>query len=195
MPIVVAGYYLLSRLRSQKPAIVWLVVASLVFYTSLGAGYLLVLVGSVLMNFLIARIMLRQPEQTRGRKTALVVGVVANLLLLGGDKYTGFLAENITALLGTDLKAVSATYPVGLSFYTFIQIGFLLDAYVGQVKRLSFVRYAVFGTFFPYVTAGPIVRQDEVLSQLDTPLRKRIGGPVVLVGLTMFAMGLFKKVV
>ena len=196
LPIVVAGYYLLSRtVGSQTPAITWLVVASLVFYASLGAGYLLVLIASVLGNYLLATLMLRLSEADRRRKTVLTGGIIANLLLLGCYKYTGFLADNLNALLGTDFTALSRVYPVGLSFYTFIQIGFLLDAYVGQVRRLSFLRYALFGTFFPYVTAGPLVRQDEVFSQLDTPARSRTGIVSVAVGGTMFAMGLFKKAV
>jgi D-alanyl-lipoteichoic acid acyltransferase DltB (MBOAT superfamily) len=196
LPVVVAGYYLLSRtVRNQAPAITWLVAASLVFYASLGAGYLLVLIASVLGNYLLGRLMMRLPEDSRNRKAVLIGGIVANLLLLASYKYTGFIADNLNAVFGTDFTALVRTYPVGLSFYTFIQIGFLLDAYVGQVKRLSFLRYTLFGTFFPYVTAGPLVRQDEVLQQLDTPVRSRSGVMHIAVGATMFAMGLFKKAV
>jgi alginate O-acetyltransferase complex protein AlgI len=196
LPVVLAGYYALSRMfTSQRAALVWLVAASLVFYALLGPGYVLVLLGSVVGNFLIASYLTRQPEGTRARRVGLIVGIVANLLLLGFYKYTGFLAENINALFGTDFRALAATYPVGLSFYTFIQIGFLLDAYVGQVHQLSFLRYVLFGTFFPYITAGPIVRQQEMFKQLDTPVRERTGVMHIAVGLTMFAMGLFKKAV
>ncbi|AQZ63360.1 Probable poly(beta-D-mannuronate) O-acetylase [[Actinomadura] parvosata subsp. kistnae] len=196
LPIVLAGHYLLTRVfTSQKPALAWLIVASLVFYASLGPGYLLVLLGSVVTNFAFAWQMRRMPEGGRGRRAVLITGIVANLLLLGFYKYTGFLAENINALLGTDLRALAAAYPVGLSFYTFIQIGFLLDTYVGQIERLSFLNYLLFGTFFPYVTAGPLVRQGEVFTQLDTPVRERTGARFLAVGLTMFAMGLFKKAV
>ena len=196
LPIVVAGYYLLGRLfTSQKPALAWLVGASLVFYASLGPGYLLVLLGSVLMNYLVVRAIVGQPEGSRGRRLALTAGIVANLLLLGFYKYTGFLAENVNALFGTEFQAPTATYPVGLSFYTFIQIGFLLDAYVGQFGRMTLLRYALFGTFFPYITAGPLVRHDEMASQLDSPIRARTGLMPIAVGATMFGMGLFKKVV
>lgn len=196
LPMVIGGYYLLTRLfTSQRPAIGWLVAASLLFYASLGPGYLLILVGSVLLNFTVARVMGRAAPDSGGRRAMLIFGIVTNLLLLGFYKYTGFLAENINALLGTDFSAPVAAYPIGLSFYTFIQIGFLLDAYVGQVERLSFLRYVLFGTFFPYITAGPLVRQDEVFKQLDTPVRERTGVLQIAVGATMFAMGLFKKVV
>ena len=196
LPVVVAGYYLLARLLdSQTPAMAWLLLASLVFYGSFGGAYVLILAGSVLTNFLLGWWMRRLPAGGRRRRLALVAGVTANLLVLATYKYTGFVADNVNALLGTHLTALSVLYPVGLSFYTFVQIGFLIDAYVGRVKRLTFLRYALFGTFFPYVTAGPIVRQDEVLEQLDRPVRERTGTTQVVVGLTMFAMGLFKKAV
>lgn len=196
LPIVLIGHYALTRkFRSNRPALVWLLAASLVFYALLGPGYLVVLLGSVVGNFLVASYLTRQPEGTRARRTALIAGVAANLLLLSFYKYTGFLAENINALFGSDFQALTAVYPVGLSFYTFIQIGFLLDAYAGQVARLSFLRYVLFGTFFPYITAGPIVRQDEMFKEFDAPVRGRTGIMQIAVGLTMFGMGLFKKVV
>ena len=196
LPLVVTGYYLLTRLlESQMPALVWLLLASLVFYGSFGGSYVLILVGSVLMNFLLAWWMSRLPAEGRGRRLVLIAGIAANLLVLATYKYTGFFADNLNAVLGTHLTALSVIYPVGLSFYTFIQVGFLIDAYAGRVKRLTFLRYALFGTFFPYVTAGPIVRQNEILEQLDIPVRERTGTTRVVVGLTMFATGLFKKAV
>ncbi|MFB9690299.1 MBOAT family O-acyltransferase [Amycolatopsis plumensis] len=196
LPIVIGGYYLLTRvLPDQRPALVWLVLASLVFYGLQGPGYLIVLVGSVVLNFLVAWWMTTRPPGSRARRTALTVGVVGNLLLLGAYKYTGFLADNINALFGTHLSALTTAYPIGLSFYTFIQLGFLIDAYVGQTKRPNFLRYALFGTFFPYVTAGPIVRPGEIMEQLDEPVRQRTGSTRLAVGATMFAMGLFKKAV
>jgi alginate O-acetyltransferase complex protein AlgI len=196
LPVVVAGYYLLTRVfESQTPALAWLLAASVVFYGTFGGSYVLILAASILLNFLFAWGMSRFPAGSRSRQLVLTGGIAANLLALATYKYTGFFADNVNALLGTHLTALSVIYPVGLSFYTFIQIGFLIDAYVGRVKRLTFLRFALFGTFFPYVTAGPIVRQSEILDQLDTPVRDRTGSTQVVVGLTMFAMGLFKKAV
>jgi alginate O-acetyltransferase complex protein AlgI len=193
LPIVVGGYYLLTRVfNDARPALVWLVAASLFFYGVYGPGYLVVLIGSVLFNFAVVRLMTREGSP---RRAILFLGIAANLILLGTYKYTGFFAENINSLLGTNFKALAAAYPIGLSFYTFIQIGFLVDAYVGQTERPTFLRYMLFGTFFPYVTAGPIVRSGEILKQLDKPVRERTGGTHLAVGATMFAMGLFKKAV
>jgi D-alanyl-lipoteichoic acid acyltransferase DltB (MBOAT superfamily) len=196
LPVVVAGFYMLTRVfESQTPALAWLLAASLIFYASFGGSYVLILAGSVLMNFLFGWWMTRLRAGGRARRSVLVAGVAVNLLVLGTYKYTGFVADNLNAVLGTHLTALALIYPVGLSFYTFIQIGFLIDAYVGRVKRLTLLRYALFGTFFPYLTAGPIVRQGEVLEQLDTPVRERTGTSQIVVGLTMFSMGLFKKAV
>ena len=194
LPIVVVGYYLLARLlRDQRPALTWLVIASLVFYASQGFGYLVVLAVSVAVNFVLAWLITTRPADGRARRALLLLGILANLALLGAYKYTGFLADNLNGLFGTHLHALVQAYPVGLSFYTFIQIGYLIDVSVGSARRPTFLRYALFGTFFPYVTAGPLVRRDEVLGQLDTPVRERTGTTQVAVGATMFAMGLFKK--
>lgn len=196
LPIVLAGYYALTRLfQDQRPALVWLVASSLLFYGLRGPGYLLVLIGSVGGNFLAAKAMGRFPEGSRNRRRLLALGIIANLVLLFTYKYTGFFADNLNALFGTHLTSPISAYPVGLSFYTFIQIGFLIDVYVGQVEKLTFLRYSLFGMFFPYITSGPIVRHSEISAQLDTPVRERTGATQLAVGLTMFAMGLFKKAV
>jgi len=196
LPVVVAGYYALSRVfTDSRPGLLWLLAASLLFYGSLGPGYLVIIIGSVLFNFAVSWWMTSRPPESSARKRILGLGIVGNLLLLGTYKYTGFLAANLNAVMGTHFEALAVAYPIGLSFYTFIQIGYLIDASVGQVQRPTFLRYALFGTFFPYVTAGPIVRPGEIFDQLDTPVRSRIGGTQIAVGATMFAMGLFKKAV
>jgi alginate O-acetyltransferase complex protein AlgI len=196
LPVVVAGYYALSRVfTDSRPGLLWLLAASLLFYGSLGPGYLVIIIGSVLFNFAVSWWMTSQPPESSARQRILGLGIVGNLVLLGTYKYTGFLADNLNAVMGTHFEALSVAYPIGLSFYTFIQIGYLIDTSVGQVQRPTFLRYALFGTFFPYVTAGPIVRPREIFDQLDTPVRRRIGGTQIAVGATMFAMGLFKKAV
>ena len=171
---------------------------SLVFYASLGPGYLLVLLGSVLMNYLVVRAILGQPEGSRGRRLVLTAGIVANLLLLGFYKYTGFLAENVNALLGNGLQAPTATYPVGLSFYTFIQIGFLLDAYCRPVRAYDApAARCCSGRSSPTSRPDPLVRpRRDAANQLDSGrfAHAPASCPSPLAP-TMFGMGLFKKVV
>jgi alginate O-acetyltransferase complex protein AlgI len=196
LPVVLAGFYLLRRrFESRTPSFVWLIVASLVFYASLDPRYLVILAASVGLNFLaVARLARTSPEDPR-RRLLFVLALVANLLFLGYFKYTGFVVDTVNSLAGTHLDVFRPTYPTGMSFFTFIQIGCLLEAYAGQVEGLSLLKYALFGTFFPYVTAGPIVRQGEIFRQMDLPADERTGRMPVAVGLTLFAMGLFKKVV
>lgn len=196
LPIVILGHHLLSRaFTDHRPALAWLVLASLAFYATQGISDLVVLLASVAGNFGLARLITSRPAGSGARRAALAVGLVGNLVLLGAYKYTGFLSDNVNSLFGTHLHGVSAAYPVGLSFYTFIQLGYLLDAYAGQAERPSPLRYALFSTFFPYVTAGPIVRPAELLDQLKASVRERTGGEQYAAGATMFVMGLFKKAV
>jgi D-alanyl-lipoteichoic acid acyltransferase DltB (MBOAT superfamily) len=196
LPVVLAGYYLLQRrFESRTPSYVWLIVASLVFYASLDPRYLVILVVSVGLNFLVVSRLARPSTEGPGRRRLFVLALLANLLFLGYFKYTGFVVDSINGLAGTNLTVFRPTYPTGMSFFTFIQIGCLVEAYAGQVERLSFLKYALFGSFFPYVTSGPIVRQAEIFRQMDLPAGEQTGRTPIAVGLTLFAMGLFKKVV
>jgi alginate O-acetyltransferase complex protein AlgI len=196
LPLALAGYALLARITtSTTPPLLWLVLASLVFYAFWDVRYTFLLIASVLVNFGILSVLYRMPIEHRYRFATLAAGIVLNLLLLGSFKYVNFVLQNVNALLQTNIPYFSHAFPVGISFYTFIQIGCLVDAYNGQVERLSFVKYALFGTFFPYITAGPLVQQREMFQQMDVPVAKRFSGMHVAVGLTMVLMGLFKKLI
>lgn len=195
LPIVLAGYLVLSKkLSKSQPAQLWLVAASLVFYGLWDIRYLPLLLGSALANFGIIWALTRLLADDWRRRPLLVLGIVANLAVLGYFKYANFFLENINAL-GTDVGYLQLALPVGISFYTFIQIGCLVDAYNGQVEGLGFSKYLLFATFFPYVTAGPLVQQREMFRQMDSSPGRRIGATQISVGLTLFAIGLFKKVI
>jgi len=196
LPVVLAGYYVLQRrFASRTPAFAWLIAASLVFYASLDPHYLVILVASVGLNFLAVSGLVRTSTEDPRRRHLFVLALLGNLLFLGYFKYTGFVVDSVNGLLGAHLDVFRPTYPTGMSFFTFIQIGCLLEAYAGQVERLSFLKYALLGSFFPYVTAGPIVRQSEIFRQMELPAGEQTGRVPITVGLTMFAMGLFKKAV
>ena len=194
LPIVIVGHHVISRLTDNpRFALGWLVLASIVFYATQSLKDLVVLTVSLAANFGLGRAISAQAPGSRARRLILVLGLVANLVFLGAYKYTGFLADNLNSLFGTHLKAVTTAYPVGMSFYTFIQMGFLIEVYAGTTERPTPLRYALFSSFFPYVTAGPIVRPGEFLGQLSTSIRERTGGEQYAAGATMFAIGLFKK--
>ena len=122
----------------------------------------------------------------------LTVGVAGDLLVLGIFKYAGFLAANLNALFSTGFT-VHILLPVGISFYTFTQIAFLVDAYRGNVARYALPHYALFVTYFPHLIAGPILHHKDMIPQFERAEAKRPDPHLILCGLIIFAIGLFKK--
>jgi alginate O-acetyltransferase complex protein AlgI len=126
------------------------------------------------------------------RFAALTVGVAGDLLVLGTFKYAGFFAANLNALFSTGI-VVNILLPVGISFYTFTQIAFLVDAYRGNVARYGLPHYALFVTYFPHLIAGPILHHKDMIPQFESERTKRPDPHLILCGLIIFAIGLFKK--
>jgi D-alanyl-lipoteichoic acid acyltransferase DltB (MBOAT superfamily) len=182
LPAVVAGYFLLSSAADRRWSKLFLLAASLVFYSGGRVANLPVLVGSVAGNCLLATWLLTPagPIQ-RHRRAVLVTGIAANVLFLCAFKYAGLL--------------VHIAFPLGISFFTIQQIMFLVDCYEGLVEDHNWLDYFVFAGLFPYVTMGPIVRWKQVVPQLNDPKGWRIDSDNVAAGLFVFVIGLFKKVV
>ena len=135
------------------------------------------------------------PPPTSRAKTILVAGIAANLGLLGYYKYANFFVDNLNALLGNNLILETIILPLAISFFTFQQIAYLVDAYRGETHEYSFLHYALFVTFFPQLIAGPIVHHHEMLPQFARSTIYRLKAEHLAVGLTIFTLGLFKKVV
>jgi alginate O-acetyltransferase complex protein AlgI len=166
---------------------------SLGFYGWWNPIYLLLIVPLIVANFaLAASIVPRAGRRQRAAKLLLVFGVVLNLATLGYFKYANFFVDNLNAVAGLDLVLGKVVLPIGISFFTFQKIAFLVDAYRGKVDRLNFVDYALFVTFFPQLIAGPIVHHSEVIRQFRE--RATVSMPTVALGVTIFTIGLAKKV-
>ncbi len=195
LPITFAGFVLAHRIGGWHWAINFLGVASLVFYGMFGVQLLLVLLASIAFNYCVGNVIACLKGHPHVARNALLLGIGANLSLLGYLKYTNFLADIANQIVGTGFGHHDLLVPIGVSFFTFIQIGYLIDAYNGQLIPHNFGRYLVFSAFFPCVTAGPLVLQREMMEQLDNPQHAAFELRRVIVGLTMFGMGLFKKVV
>jgi alginate O-acetyltransferase complex protein AlgI len=191
LPMVFGGFCLANKLGGKNWAINFLVASSFAFYGLFGINLLLILVASVTANFVIARLILSKGDDRDGARFVMLSGIAANLLALGYLKYANFFA----GIFGMGAGPAHAFNVIGVSFFTFIQIGYLIDAYNNQLVRHDFARYALFSAFFPCVTAGPLVLQREFLQQLEGPEMKAFDARRVAVGLTMFGIGLFKKVV
>jgi alginate O-acetyltransferase complex protein AlgI len=187
---IVALAFAAARRYSPRCGILVLAFASLIFYAAWKPIYLLVLVASIGFNFWLG-LKMADPLRRRGIGT---LGVALNLALLCYFKYTNFLFDSLTTLTGTPLPFVNVILPLGISFFTFQQIAYLVDVMRGAKVERDIVSYTLFVSFFPHLIAGPLVHHAEMIPQFK---RGRTGRSSVLAarGLAIFAAGLFKKVV
>ncbi|WP_445219184.1 MBOAT family O-acyltransferase [Bradyrhizobium sp. Pa8] len=191
LPAVLAGYFWLGR-RSNLAPVIWLALASLAFYAIGSWQFVALLLSSIAFNYGVGYLLIAAKLAPMQRKAVLALGVVGDLLVLGIFKYAGFVAENINALAGTHV-AVHILLPVGISFYTFTQIAFLVDAYRGQVAHYALPHYALFVTYFPHLIAGPILHHKDMIPQFERKETKYPDAHLILCGIIIFAIGLFKK--
>jgi D-alanyl-lipoteichoic acid acyltransferase DltB (MBOAT superfamily) len=191
LPVALFGYFVLGRWGNLAP-VIWLALASLVFYSVSNWQFVLLLLASVAFNYAVGLLLVARKLDPALRSAALTVGVAGDLLVLGYFKYAGFLAANLDAMFSTGV-AVNILLPVGISFYTFTQIAFLVDAYRGDVARYALPHYALFVTYFPHLIAGPILHHKDMIPQFERAETRRPNPHLILCGLIIFAIGLFKK--
>ncbi len=196
LPITLLVYFHLARIDREN-ALLWLVLASLFFYGWWNPAYLLLIVASMLGNFAVGNLLGHAHRQRRQRsgRLWLIAGIGANLAVLGYYKYANFAVSSLNAVADTDLHLQTIVLPLAISFFTFQQIAYLVDAYNGITREYRFAHYALFVTFFPQLIAGPIVHHKDMLPQF---MRERALAPNtqnIAIGLTIFIIGLFKKVV
>ena len=179
-----------ARRHSPRAGILVLAGASVFFYGAWRPVYLLLLLASVAVNFGLG---LRMEDPLRRRATG-TFGVALNLAVLCYFKYTNFILDSLNALTGAPLPFVNIILPLGISFFTFQQIAYLVDVMRGAKVERDIVSYTLFVSFFPHLIAGPLVHHAEMIPQFK---RGRTGRSSVLAarGLAIFAAGLFKKVV
>jgi len=125
----------------------------------------------------------------------LIIGICFNLGLLSYFKYADFFTSNINYVTGDHLKLLNIALPLGISFFTFTQIAYLVDAYKSKVREYSFVNYFLFVTFFPHLLAGPIIHHKEMMPQFEDLKNKALNYSNLNAGIFLFLLGLFKKVV
>ncbi len=193
VPATLLGFMAL-RGASYAASVLWLVLASLFFYAFWNAAYLWLLVPSIVINYGLGRALDAHPAGL-SKKLLLALGVGANLAVLLYFKYAGFLVANIDLLFGSGLALGSIVLPLGVSFITFQKIAYLVDAYGGRARDPSFIRFALFVSFFPQLIAGPIVHHAEIMPQLQPAHLKGVRAASVAAGLALFAFGMLKKVV
>ncbi len=193
LPITLFGFFFIGYRGHYRSAVAWLVSASLFFYAWWNPAYLGLILGSIIFNYSFGvAISTEQSQQTK--KWALTLGICANLGLLFYYKYTNFLVENFNVLLGEVVEIENILLPLAISFFTFQQIAYLVDAYRGETRELNFLHYCLFVVFFPQLIAGPIVHHSEMLPQFARKTLYQLSFRRHAVGFTIFTIGLFKKV-
>lgn len=196
LPIAFFGFFLIGR-YSRPLAALWLLAASLFFYGWWNPAYVGLLLASIFFNYAVGGALSK--EHARGlpnrKKMILGLGIATNLGLLGYYKYANFFVENANTALNLGWQLEPIILPLGISFFTFTQIAFLVDAYRGEVKEGSFIHYSLFVTYFPHLIAGPVLHHKEMMPQFALPATYRLRWENLSVGLTIFSIGLFKKVV
>jgi alginate O-acetyltransferase complex protein AlgI len=197
LPVCWLVYFTLNKFRLTKLGLAWLTLMSLFFY-----GYdepvniLLIIVSSIINRYFGANLTgARSMSSVFERKLTLLAGILINLGVLGYFKYADFFIENFNFLLGSNFALVHNSLPLGISFFTFQQIAYLVDSYRRETSEYNFVNYLLFVTFFPQLIAGPIVHHKEIIPQLNSIWRKAIRYPYIQRGLYIFGIGLFKKLI
>ncbi|MBQ8821815.1 MAG: MBOAT family protein [Lachnospiraceae bacterium] len=196
LPVALAGYYGLNDRGKYSLAKVLLIGMSLWFYAYFEPAYLLIILTSIFVNYLFSK-MINQGSAVLGtkvRKLVLILGIVFNVGIIFYYKYFNFFLENLNVLFHREWELRNILMPLGISFFTFQQISYLVDSWRGETKDYSFVDYILFVSFFPQLIAGPIVFHDEMIPQFNDRERKKFSHDKLAAGLWIFSIGLFKKV-
>jgi len=195
LPVTLLGFFILGRYKPMLAA-GWLAIASLFFYGWWNPVYVWLLALSTCFNYAcgvtISRAGMR--DDKRMQKRMLIFAVTANLAVLAYYKYANFFLASINHVTGAGLSFGDIVLPLGISFFTFTQIAFLADTYYGKAHEYNFVHYGLFVTYFPHLIAGPVLHHAEMMPQFGQPATYRFSFENAAVGLTIFAIGLFKKV-
>ncbi len=193
LPITLIGFIILRR-KTPVWAVSWIVLASFFYYGWWKPQFLLLLFVSILVNLIFGKILISGRLSQRVSRLVLTLGVSFNLAALGYFKYAGFLVANFNEIFAAGLPSPNILLPIGISFITFQKIAFLVDAHRGAVRHFTVLNYIFFVTFFPQLIAGPIVHHAEIMPQLARAPRRNFNADFA-VGMSIFIVGLFKKVI
>jgi alginate O-acetyltransferase complex protein AlgI len=193
MPVALLGYFIVAR-RSNSLAIVFLAAMSLLFYGFWRPANLLILVPSILINYLFARLIILAGTSRSG-KALLCIAVALNLLLLVYFKYLNLFVDTVNAVFGDTLTFAYVRLPLGISFFTFTQIAYLVDVYRGVAREYKLSYYGLFVSYFPHLIAGPILHHKDIIPQFRSIDKATFDLRHFGIGIAIFAAGLFKKCV
>jgi D-alanyl-lipoteichoic acid acyltransferase DltB (MBOAT superfamily) len=173
----------------------FLVASSLFFYSWWNVVYLPIILISMLFNYVLGSSLSKDNKKSFSKKTLLFFGISLNLALLGYFKYADFFIDNFNMLINSNVELLHLALPLAISFFTFQQIAYLVDSYKSETHEYDFLNYSLFVTFFPQLIAGPIVHHKEMMPQFSKIKNKVKNYRNISLGLFIFSIGLFKKVV
>ena len=191
LPITLLGFYLLGGKKFSSYSILWLTVSSLFFYAWWNPIYLSLILISIGANYYFGR---QIEKSIKYKKLVMLIGVTFNLILIVYYKYANFFIDNINTVYEFNYYFENATLPLGISFFTFQQIAYLVDKYRACASGSNFFQYILFVSFFPQLIAGPIVHHNTIIPQFSSSETRDIHKNVAI-GISIFIIGLFKKVV
>lgn len=192
-PLTLIGYYGLNYAGKYKASLAFLVGMSLWFYGYNNINYLIILIISILINYAIVTV-LSSVTASSMRKLCLWAGILLNIGILFYFKYYDFFIENINSAFKSDFPLLKLILPLGISFYTFQQLSYVIDSYRKECEKYSFLEYAAYVSFFPQLIAGPIVYHSELIPQFQDIHNKKLNFENLSRGLYAFSLGLAKKV-
>ncbi len=192
LPLLLVSWHLINKAQQFKLADAVLVGFSLYFYYTFGVSFLLILLASIAVNYLLSALMEKWETTKRPLR---VIGVLFNLSLLFYFKYLGFFLDNVSAISGMSLTAKEILMPIGISFFTFGQISFIVDRAKGEAPHYPFLQYVLYTVYFPKLIQGPIAFHKEMIDQFEDKSLRKFNSDSFAKGIMSFIIGLGKKVI
>lgn len=194
LPITLLGYYLINKTKKYRLGHAWLLGASFIFVGYISMYYALIITFSVLLGYFFLVLVTSSKIEAKNKKIFLTLGIIVHLGILLYFKYTNFFIENINLLLKKDIPLLKILLPIGISFYTFQQIAYLVDCYKDKKVKCGFLEYFLFVMYFPKLLQGPILLHEDMVPALFQEKNKHFSMEHFSKGLYAFALGLGKKV-
>ena len=192
LPALLIVWFLLNRSKKYVLADIFLTGMSLYYYYTFGVSFLLIFLGSIIVNYALSMVIEKKPSSA---KIVKVIGVIFNLSLLFYFKYLGFFMDNVSAITGTDHFTKQILMPIGISFFTFGQISFIVDRANGEASHYSFLEYILYTAYFPKLIQGPIAFHKEMIDQFREKSLRQFSSDRFAKGVMSFIIGLGKKVI
>lgn len=195
LPIVLIGYQVINKYKFYTLSKIWLIIASLIFYYLGSPSFFWYFLGSVIGNYIIGSSISKLPTKDKiQRRILFVIGLIGNIALLGYYKYANFFINNYNYFANDNMELANIILPIGISFFTFQLIAYIVDSYRGETSEYDILDYLLFITFFPQLIVGPIVHHKEMVSQFEKKENQIINFDNIAKGLFLFTLGVAKKI-